>query len=146
MKRKRLEDSFEDELSVELPTKREKRSRSESEHEGTETDEIVPTPVSTPQPDSFLTLLAAIDAEEQESALALLSLPYSAPAPVQPPVFESKPLLPSLKTVGIHSIHSTTSSATSTPMASPILNYEMAAPFPMIPVGMNGPYVSFTAY
>jgi len=161
LKRKRV-DAFDEEVDDEMVlesdessevSRQTKRVKSESEHDGTETDDtsapVSPSPVLSPmkpkeEPLSpFLTLLAAIDAEEA-------SVP---PTP-------SSTLLPSMISHQYYShpqqyisaVHdmmiyrsqhaSPTSSSGNTPLTSPV-NYEMAPPFPMMP--LHG-YVPFAAY
>jgi hypothetical protein len=144
-----------------------KRLKSESEHDGTETDEsasapVSPSPVVSPmvspvvspmkpkeEPLSpFLTLLAAIDAEEAPTP-ALIATPAVLPSMMPHQYFSHPQQLygSNVHEMMMYHAHaqqaSPTSSAGNTPMASPVLNYEMAPPFPMMPI--HG-YVPFTAY
>lgn len=148
-----------DSHSAESPVKRFKaRQNSGSDHEHTDTDEAhvaVPALAVASKPadsrmlnvnneDSMANFFALIDAavaEEEEERRT------QAPAPVMMSVPMSM-----LQMAPIHGMHSATSSANNTPLHSPILRYDMAAPFPMQLPAMQHmpaqglPYVSFAAY
>lgn len=134
--------------------RREKRFKSDSEHEGTDTDDTV-TSATSPMKEGatksseatiaqevketpFLALLAAIDEEEANS---------SSSAPQLLPFF-TQPFLPMMgRPADMNSVMfmrpTPTSSAATTPLASPVLNYEMPSPFPVVPMPA---FVPFTAY
>jgi len=113
-----------------------KRFKGDSEVDGTESDEAhsivtVAMALGDEQPPSFLTLLAAIEAEEAAEQVPVLPTFYALDSKIFAPYSQA---------------HSATSSAANTPMASPVLSYDIPSPFPMVPMSMSAPYVSFTAY